>query len=85
MTDEDLIVDLNRLFWLLEEDRQYLPRANTVRLAARRIEAQAAEIERLRGDLAKAVESLGRISDGENWQANEARTTLAELTGARHD
>jgi len=51
MTDEDLIVDLNRLFWLLEEDRQYLPRANTVRLAARRIEAQAAEIERLRAYL----------------------------------
>ena len=48
MTDEELIVDLNRLFWLLEEDRQYLARANTARLAARRIEAQAAEIERLR-------------------------------------
>ena len=48
MTDEELIVDLNRLFWLLEEDRQYLARANTARLAARRIKAQAAEIERLR-------------------------------------
>lgn len=44
------------------------------------IKAQAAEIERLRGDLAKAVESLGRISDDESWQANEARDTLAELT-----
>ena len=44
------------------------------------LKAQAAEIERLRGDLAKAVESLGRISDDESWQANEARDTLAELT-----
>jgi len=60
MTDEDLIVDLNRLFWLLEEDRQYLARANTARLAARRIEAQAAEIERLRGDLARAEAMLER-------------------------
>ena len=54
MTDEDLIVDLNRLFWLLEEDRQYLARANTARLAARRIKTQAAEIERLKAKLAEA-------------------------------
>ena len=55
--------------------------AETILKGIDMIKAQAAEIEMLRGDLAKAVESLGRISDGENWQANEARATLAELTG----
>ena len=97
MTDEDLIVDLNRLFWLLEEDRQYLARANTARLAARRIQAQAAEIERLRGDLAKAVEALqiARVhvaNNSEGWSVSRAPSrddltivdlVLAALTGAK--
>jgi chromosome segregation ATPase len=85
MTDEDLIVDLNRLFWLLEEDRQYLARANTARLAARRIEAQAAEIERLRVDLAKAVEerdeALNQL-DSARHSVDVLEKRVAKLMGA---
>ena len=91
MTDEDLIVDLNRLFWLLEEDRQYLARANTARLAARRIQAQAAEIERLRGALerglsvAKEIEKAcrGLRDEAQPMTAKDAtRLIIAALTGA---
>ena len=91
MTDEDLIVDLNRLFWLLEEDRQYCARADTAKVAAGRIKAQAAEIERLRGDLEKAEWLLvdasvqleeGRIKTRRN-RASLIRQFLAALTGAK--
>ena len=88
MTDEDLIVDLNRLFWLLEEDRQYLARANTARLAARRIQTQAAEIERLRGDLAKAQGALHQIAGKKDYADDPwdiARAALAELTGGKDE
>ena len=57
MTDKELIVDINRLCWLLEEDRQYRSRAGTAKAAADRIKAQAAEIKKLRGDLKKAVDA----------------------------
>ena len=74
MTDEDLIVDLNRLFWLLEEDRQYCSRTDTVKFAARRIEAQAAEIERLRG----ALHEVNMMINAEN-QTNAERLMRASL------
>ena len=80
MTDEDLIVDLNRLFWLLEEDRQYLARANTARLAARRIQAQAAEIKRLRGDVEKMIGGAETVLEA--WDSgNEAsfRDAIEEM------
>ena len=51
-----------------------------------RTEAQAAEIERLRGDLAKAVEAGKTMDDGCDCErCNQARTTLAALTGAQKD
>ena len=78
MTDEELIVDLNRLFWLLEEDRQYLPRANTVRLAARRISAQAAEIERLE----KACAEWAEVSQSNYQRAKAAEAKLAKAVEA---
>lgn len=57
------------------------------------IKAQAAEIERLRGDLAKAVEAFGcwnRMMNNPAYDMGEmvsefdaiARATLAELTGS---
>ena len=60
------------------------------------VKAQAAEIERLRGDLAKAVEAFGcwnRMMNNPAYDMGEmvsefdaiARTTLAELTGAQKD
>ena len=126
MTDEELIVRLNNLFWILEEEGHYT-KANTSRFAAARIgsraaeikrleqacaewadrsEAQAAEIERLEkacvewaevsqsnyqrakaaeAKLAKAVEALETIcyQDVEDESIYTARTTLAELTGAK--
>ena len=59
------------------------------------IKAQAADIERLRGDLAKAVDALEAIyeitvepaeTDHKNvrgWIEVTARNTLAELTGGK--
>ena len=50
------------------------------------IKAQAAEIERLRGNLAKAVEAGKTMDDGCDCErCNQARTTLAALTGAQKD
>jgi hypothetical protein len=67
--------------------------------AADRISAQAAEIERLRGELAKAVEALRfyawenemRLPSEGPWGAGStdfgsvARDTLAELTGGKDE
>ena len=72
MTDEELIVDLNRLFWLLEEDRQYCSRTDTVKFAARRIEAQAAEIERLMKERDAAVH-LARMRKAYIEEARDER------------
>ena len=95
MTDEELIARLNNLFWMLKEDGHHT-KANTARFAAARLDAQAAEIERLRGDLTKAVEAFGcwnRMMNNPAYDMGEmvsefdaiARTTLAELTGAQKD
>jgi hypothetical protein len=92
MTDEDLIVDLNRLCWLLEEDRQYRSRAGTAKAAADRIETQAVEIERLLGDLervlsvAKEIEKAcrGLRDEAQPMTAKDAaRLIIAALTGAK--
>ena len=55
-----------------------------------RIEAQTAEIERLRGDLAKAVEALELIVVDNTWGLEhetymKCRTTLAEIKGESHE
>ena len=52
---------------------------------ADRIQAQAAEIERLRGDLAKAVEALEDIRRYSScgYAGRKSLDTLAELTGAK--
>ena len=51
-------------------------------------EAQAAEIERLRGDLAKAQGALHKIAGKKDYADDPwdiARATLAALTGAQKD
>ena len=53
-----------------------------------RISAQAAEIERLRGEVAKAQGALHQIAGKKDYADDPwdiARTTLAELTGAQKD
>ena len=105
MTDEELIARLNNLFWMLKEDGHHT-RANTASFAAARLDAQAAEIERLRGEVAMAVEALEKLSTphgfsgvailgrrlSESLMGREirarmeyARSTLAELTGAKNE
>ena len=54
------------------------------------VKAQAAEIERLLGDLAKAVQfTKGVIRHagfwGDDYLAEQARTALAELTGGKDE
>lgn len=85
MTDEDLIARLNNLFWMLEEGGHYT-KANTARFASDRIEAQAAEIERLWGELAKAVEALRgwiEFANEEGIPVSLSDLEAAALTGAR--
>ena len=83
MTDEKLIDALRRM-----SPRLDMLDCESVLTAADRIEAQAAEIERLRGDLAKAVEALELIVVDNTWGLEhetymKCRTTLAALTGAK--
>jgi hypothetical protein len=85
MTDEELIARLNR--WI---EQQVLMLVDSDLLPIRdRIEAQAAEIERLRGVLAKAewllVDASVQLEEGKiktrRNRASLIRQFLAELTG----
>ena len=54
------------------------------------LKAQAAEIERLRFDLKRAVQFTKGVirhagNSGDDYLAEQARTALAELTGAQKD
>ena len=52
------------------------------------LKAQAAEIERLRGDLAKAQGALHKIAGKKDYADDPwdiARATLAELTGGKDE
>ena len=92
MSDEELIARL--LDWE-EYDEGDINDAREA--AANRIEAQAAEIERLRGDLAKALDALHEAwfmltapmlnyePEPEEPGLRRIKDTLTELTGAQKD
>ena len=80
MSDEKLIDALRRM-----SPRLDMLDCENVLTAADRISAQAAEIERLRAKLAKALEALGEIATDEHPLGWIAITALAELTGAQKD
>ena len=75
MTDAELFMKMRAAF---KEAEAF------VEAAADRIEAQAAEIERLEAKLAKAQGALHQIAGKKDYADDPwdiARTTLAELTG----
>ena len=77
MTDAELFMKMRAAF---KEAEAF------VEAAADRIEAQAAEIERLEAKLAKAQGALHQIAGKEDYADDPwdiARTTLAELKGAK--
>ena len=85
MTDYDLIRRCDVLEILDNEGSLGRTRKLVEQLVAVTPEAQAAEIKRLRGDLAKALEALGEIATDEHPLGWIAITALADLTGAQKD
>ena len=75
MTDEELIARLRKY----EDD--------LLSITADRIQAQAAEIERLRGDLKKTVETLEDIRRYTScgYSGRKSLETLAELKGQNNE
>jgi hypothetical protein len=65
--------------WIIDE------RDRTFALMLSRAEKAEAEIERLRGDLKRAVEALGEIATDEHPLGWIAITALVELTGGKDD
>ena len=78
MTDAEFFMKMRASFWDAEA---------FVEAAADRIEAQAAEIERLRGDLKRAVEerdAARRDAEEAEAYAGELEVKLAKAQGALH-
>ena len=96
MTDEAVMAMADRIeaqaaeIERLAEDKRWIidERDRTFAMMLSRAEEAEAEIERLLGDLAKAMQFTKRVirhADfwGDDYLAEQARTALAELTGAK--
>ena len=78
MTDEELIARLNNLFWMLKEDGHYT-KANTASFAAARLDAQAAEIERLRDERERLALAICGGEDAPGYANAQTVETLEKV------